>query len=514
MMEGREMNMKKNLYTILAAAAVFAGCTETTGVDPEEYVYPLFFDLSGEKVVFDIDGGMAALAVATNAETLDYTASGDWFTVENDGNGFLKISAPANYSPETRTGTVELTAVLGEETMAATVSVTQRSDNSVNLSAAGTSNCYLVRTGTSYTFDATVKGNGGSDGRSHYIETCGVDITGISYADLLWEARTDGDKTMSREIIDGVPVYNDGYVSFTTGRMEGNALIAVKDYDGKVLWSWHIWVCDDEITVHDHINPRDEVSGQIMDRNLGALNNTPMDVNNKGMFYQWGRKDPFMPSSSPYHGDADSGNVPEYNRASLEVGDGTGEWLISEDYRAQLLSEPPANIPYSVQNPMMFLRPYGGTGGYHWYVASMSDEALVSSLWSAEEKTIFDPCPQGYRVPGHNFYGIASELDVNSYTTGGSGDTDENGELYPWETAKDCGRIWRKTGDYYPMAGNLYPVGESTHNYCSGMGYYWVAHEMENGSNARSFSFRFNENIATYYASGEDFCYQIRCVKE
>ena len=38
MMEGREMNMKKNLYTILAAAAVFAGCTETTGVDPEEYV--------------------------------------------------------------------------------------------------------------------------------------------------------------------------------------------------------------------------------------------------------------------------------------------------------------------------------------------------------------------------------------------------------------------------------------------------------------------------------------------
>lgn len=512
------MNAKKNLYILFAAAAVFAACTETTEIDPEEYVYPMYLDVSGDKVVFDREGGKTAVAVATNADDWNFAVSGDWFTAESDENGFLVISAPSNYSPDSRTGSVDITATRGEEVLSCSVSVAQRTDRSVNLNTEGTANCYLVQTGTTYTFDATVKGNGGSDGRSHYIETCGLEITGIAYADLLWEARTDGDKSMSKEIIDGLPVYNDGYVTFTTGRMEGNALIAVKDYEGKVLWSWHIWVCDDEIEVHDHINPRDEVTGQIMDRNLGAMNNTPMDVGNKGMFYQWGRKDPFMPSKSPYYTDADSGNVPEYNQTNLEVGDGSGEWLFSEDYKAQLLSTPPANIPYSVENPMMFLRPYSGSGGQHWYVASMSDEARMSSLWSGEEKTIFDPCPVGYKVPGENFYGIASELDVNSYPTGGAAEEyDENGENheeYPWNAVKDCGRVWWRTGDYYPMAGNLYPVGGSAHNYSSGTGYYWVAHEMEGSTVARSFSVRFNENFASYYASGEDFCYQLRCVKE
>ena len=122
---------------------------------------------------------------------------------------------------------------------------------------------------------------------------------------------------MSREIIDGAPVYKEGYVAFATGRSQGNAVIAVKDINGNILWSWHIWVCDDEITAHDHINPANEVVAQIMDRNLGALNNEPMDVDNRGMFYQWGRKDPFMPARSAYHADTDSNNNPGLQRNQL-----------------------------------------------------------------------------------------------------------------------------------------------------------------------------------------------------
>ncbi len=76
-----------------------------------------------------------------------------------------------------------------------------------------------------------------------------------------------------------------------------------------------------------------------MDRNLGALNNTPGDVANRGLFYQWGRKDPFLPSSAPYT----TGNVTEANVENHQVGDGTAEWAYT-GVRQHLLTEAPGNI--------------------------------------------------------------------------------------------------------------------------------------------------------------------------
>lgn len=89
--------------------------------------------------------------------------------------------------------------------VSATVSLVQRAERSINLSAEGTSNCYIAHTGKAYKFDASVKGNGKGDGRSNYIAAYGTGISGVAAAELLWESRNDGDKTMSREIIDGRP---------------------------------------------------------------------------------------------------------------------------------------------------------------------------------------------------------------------------------------------------------------------------------------------------------------------
>ena len=47
-------------------------------------------------------------------------------------------------------------------------------------------------------------------------------------------------------------------------------MIAAKDAEGKILWSWHIWMTD---------LPMGQVywrnAGTMMDRNLGALSATP-----------------------------------------------------------------------------------------------------------------------------------------------------------------------------------------------------------------------------------------------
>jgi len=100
----------------------------------------------------------------------------------------------------------------------------------------------------------------------------------------------------------------DEMILFTVdGNNEGNAVIAIKDGNDNILWSWHLWFCpnanvDAETGV---VTPGDlDVYGSnhIMDRNLGARSPEPVRISTtayeyipqQGMFYQWGRKDPIV----------------------------------------------------------------------------------------------------------------------------------------------------------------------------------------------------------------------------
>lgn len=60
-------------------------------------------------------------------------------------------------------------------------------------------------------------------------------------AEVLWELRHGA--TTVGQIIEPDVTYRNGYVYFDCPQQEvlGNAVIAVKDSDGKILWSWHIW---------------------------------------------------------------------------------------------------------------------------------------------------------------------------------------------------------------------------------------------------------------------------------
>ena len=80
----------------------------------------------------------------------------------------------------------------------------------------------------------------------------------------------------------------------------GSAVLVVKrpGNDGEILWSWHIWVVDNypwEPLQKGLASPL-----PFMNRNLGARyqktdRNTIYDPNQAGMYYQFGRKDPFHP---------------------------------------------------------------------------------------------------------------------------------------------------------------------------------------------------------------------------
>lgn len=144
-----------------------------------------------------------------------------------------------------------------------------------DLSAAGCANSYLVHGAGAYSFDATVMGNGVS------TEPFAATKLSPSSAALLWQ---DAPALLSDVRLE------EGRVHFTAGEGQGNALIAVRDADGRILWSWHIWVTD-----YDPSSQAPKLNGlSWMTRNLGALSDDYDETGSaKGFVYQWGHKDPF-----------------------------------------------------------------------------------------------------------------------------------------------------------------------------------------------------------------------------
>lgn len=124
-----------------------------------------------------------------------------------------------------------------------------------------------------------------------------------------------------------------------------------------------------------------------MDRNLGATSATPGDVGALGLLYQWGRKDPFLSSSSiVYCTNAKS----------------TITWPSS------VSSDPsPGTIAYSIANPTTFIEK--NWENYEWYYPG--SESTDNTFWtrSDKSKSIYDPCPSGWRVPDGGNNGVWSK---------------------------------------------------------------------------------------------------------
>lgn len=222
-----------------------------------------------------------------------------------------------------------------------------------NLSSNGTANCYIVSESGKYCF-RLIKGNGM------------MKITNATKAEVLWESRNYGTFNAG-DFIKQVNLQDDFITFETPGNFkEGNALIAVKDSNDTILWSWHIWLTDNPKELSYYGN-----AGVMMDRNIGAMD--VYDLDGLGMMYQWGRKDPFLPSR-------------KFMKGNSEVISSTGSFKYIES------DETTGTIQYTIENPTTFIEaPF-----VDWLYGS--DLGINDSRWS-NFKTIYDPCPPGWRVP-------------------------------------------------------------------------------------------------------------------
>lgn len=236
-------------------------------------------------------------------------------------------------------------------------------------------NSYMVHEGKrNYLFDAMHKGDGKSA-----LQTASVDI--------VWQSKTNLIQYLSLE--DGkVSFYVDADDDDSQKIDSGNAVIGAYDADGTLIWSWHVWSTEYD---PDADGATVAFNGMtMMDRNLGALANgnasTDEILASYGLYYQWGRKDPFIGPSTYQASNGSSASM--YNARSGTV-----------KIEAVASSAETGTTEYATQHPLTYITGVADSR-YDWRWSS------DDSLWG-ETKTVNDPCPYGWKVaPSKAFGGL------------------------------------------------------------------------------------------------------------
>ncbi|MBQ7856752.1 MAG: hypothetical protein IJ348_06545 [Alistipes sp.] len=333
-------------------------------------------------------------------------------------------------------------------------------------------NCYIIDKAGEYSIRADVMGNGnipeGSAITSYELAGKGAKVLWSSY-------NTTTAPASDAELISNVAL-NNGFITFTAGAngfKEGNVVIALYDdaaCTGNILWSWHIWLCEDV--------KEQSYNGQVwLDRNLGALTAEAGNPLTLGLLYQFGRKDPFRGAAAIN---------------SNTVAATTGSW---PEVTTTIPSSPEA---YAIANPMQLIANNGSSKD--WFASSTASQN--HALWNSQGKTMYDPCPKGYRVPERYAWNVGLTSGTAFFTTAN----------FPYDSTTYC-RTYTD-GDMvvvYPIAGCTSAAGAYTN--VGVKGYYRTASQ---GSTAKYADIlelttsAVDTSSANYRSSG----YSVRCVKE
>ena len=363
----------------------------------------------------------------------------------------------------------------------------------------GHANCYIVTSPGTYTFDATVRGNGDESVAGIDYSTL-PDLTTATEARVIWQT---GTSTTDLVVAPASVKLNGGKVSFTTGSAtEGNAVIGIfasTAAGAPCLWSWHIWrlngsapgaVTGSKISVTTGA----DVDVVMMDRNLGAYNNTKGDNEAIGLLYQWGRKDPF-PGPKEYTTTNRTDIYGTYN-----VGGTTGTWYGDYDIKTVTTSASVGTELYATQYPTAYIIGTNANGSYDWYWGSTRNDNLWGTPWKDSAvsynknqgtKSIYDPCPIGYRVPPQDTW--------NKQT--GNGSLSNNGIILGSFHAS----LW------FPAAGLRNPTN-GVLDY-SGEGYYWSSSRYD-ATNGGGMYFYSNGRVWPQNRGNRAIGMSVRCVSE
>ena len=261
------------------------------------------------------------------------------------------------------------------------------------------SNCFMVKPNTLYKFEDNVRGRGAE----------GVAAMGI----------TSGSKLVGDYVINSNGTISSlmdehDYIYFKT-TTSGNGVISLYN-GGTVLWSWHVWSMTetpDAVSVGGGV--------QMLDRNLGVVTEAPTTTPSKltlahfGLYYCWGFNVPYpgVPSWSSISGVAPGAaassaltNIYYYNASMTPTAQATRIVIPSGSLAtATMQPQAPAYLMVNEDHDIAtdpYLRMWGYQGNHNTDATEESNGQY--------DKTAFDPCPYGYRMPSYYDYKAVSSI--------------------------------------------------------------------------------------------------------
>ncbi|MGP1393080.1 MAG: hypothetical protein ACTTK1_03835 [Candidatus Cryptobacteroides sp.] len=229
---------------------------------------------------------------------------------------------------------------------------------------------------------------------------------------------------------------------------EGNAVISLKYHNDIMVWSWHIWVTASNMKTINVKNNKAKAPSRpgrdnfdFLSENLGACydggeamiypeskvwikvsngvmtkvinitrqkgqSNTPA-IGYNNTYYQWGRKDPMLPSNGLAGSDDGEMNI----RRNKTWFDNNGNMSIKCESMGLTSCEDKNYANYSIEltirNPFEFAIIIGETFPkmiYHnlWdtsFNEKISDHKIATSRFLPVTKSVYDPCPPGFCLP-------------------------------------------------------------------------------------------------------------------
>ena len=455
-------------------------------------------------------------------------------------------------------------------------------DNPYDLSTEGgrsetTANCYMVDAPGTYKLPL-VYGNARKNGQNN----------GAAYSDNAF-VDYKGNKINSPYINnphDATLVWSDGYYMFENVHLsddkkylvfslnpefmqQANGVVAVRDENGAIMWSWHIWVTERKSEIETGCHVVDDWKGErtynLMPYNLGWVDakqvyynqrdlefdfkqditgtSATLKVKQEGVeydykdggstYYQWGRKDPLVALK---------------NRDQIE----------SDDYRPHEVGQEGYGYKYeinqvkmeeAIRNPNIYYVK-GNRASTAWLSSGFSVKLWNSSATSGveglggtdSEKTIYDPSPVGFKVPVSRAFavfvdGVYGSPDNYNQIGTLNGYITEYANDYSFNTISEGGRIYRvyskKDGNGEPI--DLIATGQRVDR--SGLGpigglwamygvYYWTCDAIGNeGKESRSLCIRYDNEVTTGYSDhcivytigfhgSQTMARPVRCIKD
>ena len=295
-----------------------------------------------------------------------------------------------------------------------------------------TANCYVVNAAGTYKLplvygNAIVNGSTNSQAYSdsHFVDYNNKHINGPW---IKSSGTTPKDATLVWS--DGFYMFNDvhlddDYLVFTINKdyiQQANAIVAVRDANGTIMWSWHIWVTERDINqTHKVDDWNNGATYDMMSSNLGWVdgkqvyydprefeftftqgktgNIKTMTVTQEGAtfdykdagstYYQWGRKDPIVALMN-----RDKTGVDDYRRLDTPT----------DDYLYKTNDKGLVTCAEGIKHPNVYY--VRSTHPTAW----LTDAAYSPRLWNVDgkerdiwvassRKTVYDPSPKGFKVP-------------------------------------------------------------------------------------------------------------------